>query len=79
MRNIHNQQILCLEETHLEPFVPPSTLIDIGNAGEGYSTNIYIPSKTDFTSEIDTSLRHDFFVDFNVIYQNIMWYGIWNE
>ena len=27
----------------------------------------------------DISSRHDFFVGFNVIYQNIMCYGIWNE
>ena len=45
----------------------------------GYSTIIYIPSKTDLTSEIDISRRHYFFVGFNVIYQNITWYGIWNE
>ena len=61
-------QIHCLEETHLEPIVPPLNLIYIGKECEGYSTNIYIPSKTDLTSEIDTSLRHEFFIGFNVIY-----------
>ena len=62
----------CLEETHLEPIVPPLTLIYIGNGCKGYITNFYILSKTDLTSEIDTSLRHNFFVSFNVIYQHIM-------
>ena len=42
-------QICCLEETHLEPIVPPLTLIYIGNGCEAYSTNIYIPSKTNVT------------------------------
>ena len=55
------------------------TLIYIGNGCEGYSINIYIPSKTDLTSEIDTSSRCDFFVSFNVIYQNITQDGIWSE
>ena len=55
------------------------TLIYTGNGCEGHSTNIYIPSKTDLTSETATSSIHDFFVGFNVIYQNIIWYGIWSE
>ena len=69
-------QVHCLEETQLDPIIPPLTLICIGNGCKCYRSNIYIPSKTDFTSEIDTSLRHDFFVSFNVIYQNTMQYGI---
>ena len=44
-------QVCCLEETHLVPFVPPLALIYIGNGCKGYNTNIYIPSKTDLTSE----------------------------
>ena len=72
-------QVCCLEDIYLEPVIPPSTLNYIGNGCEGYSTNIYIASKTDLTSEIDTSLRHKFFVGFNVIYQNMTQYGIWNE
>ena len=72
-------QVYCLEETHLEPIVPPLILIYIGDGCKGYITNIYIPSKTDLTSERDTSSRHDFSVSFNVIFHNIMQYTIWNE
>ena len=54
-------------------------LIYMGNGCKGNTTNIYFPSKTDITSEIDTSLRCKFFVGFNVIYQNMTWYGIWNK
>ena len=64
-------QVHCLEETHLEPIIPPLTLIYIGNGCEGYSIYIDILSKTDLTSEIDTSLRDIFFVGFNVICQNM--------
>ena len=39
---------------------------------------MYIPSKMDLTSEIHTSSRHKFFVGFNIIYQKMMQYGIWN-
>ena len=63
----------------MECIVPPLTLIYIGNGCEGYSSSIYIPSKSDLTSEIDTSLRCEFFVGFNVICQNMTWYEIWNE
>ena len=69
-------QIYCLEETNMEPIGPPLTLIYIGNGCESYSTNIYIPSKIDLTSEIDTSSRHGFFIGFNVIYQNMTQYGM---
>ena len=69
----------CLEERYLEPIVPLLTLIYIGNGFKGYSTNIYIPSKTDLTSEIDTSSICDFFAGFNIIHQNMTGYGIWNE
>ena len=62
-------QISCLEETHLEPIIPSLTHIYIGNGCKGYSPNIYIPSKTDLTSGIDTSSRHDFCVSFNVLYK----------
>ena len=51
----------------------------IGNGCKGYSTKIYILSKTDLTVEIDTSSGHDFFASFNVVYQNITQYGIWNQ
>ena len=48
----------------------------IGNWGEGYSTNIYIPSITDLTIELDTSVRCKFFISFNAIYQNMADHGI---
>ena len=48
-------KVCCLEEIHLEPIVPPLTHIYIGTECKGYSTNIYIPSNTDVSSEIDTS------------------------
>ena len=57
----------------------PLTLIYIGNGCEGYSTNTYIPSKYDLTSELDTSIRHEFFVGFNALYYNMASYGIWYE
>ena len=65
-------QVCFLEEIHLESIVPAVTLIYIGNGCESHSTNIYIPSKTDLTSEIDMPSGCNFFVGFNVIYQNIM-------
>ena len=71
--------VCYLEESYLEPIIPPLTLIFIGNGCEGYNHNLYIPSKTDLTSEIDTSSRCKFFLGFNVIYQNMTQLDIWND
>ena len=70
-------QIHCLKETHLETTVPPLTLISIGNGCKDYSTNIYIPSKSDLTSELDTSMRCGLFVALNPMYHNMAFHGIW--
>ena len=71
--------IWCLEETYLETTVPLITLIYIGIGCESYSTNIYIPSKTDLTTELDGSIWHKFFLSFNAIYHNMAEYGICYE
>ena len=66
-------QIHFLEEIHLEAIILPFTLI---YGYGGYSTNIYIPCKTYLTSEVDTSVRHKFFIGFNTIYQDMACYAI---
>ena len=67
-------QIHCLEETHTETIIPPLMSIYVVNGCEGYNNNIYIPAKTDLTSEIDNSVRYEFFGS-NALYQNMARYG----
>ena len=72
-------QIRCLTETDLVEIKPPLTIISVGNGCEGYSSNIYIPAKTELTSQIDTTSRQQFFLGFNEKYQNLSSYGMWQS
>ena len=74
-----HMQIHCLEETHLEFIMPTLMSIYISNGCEGYNTNIYIPSETDINSDIYTSIRCEFFVGIDAVYQNMAHFGIWYE
>ena len=67
------------EETHLETIIPPFILIYIGDRCNIYITNIYIAYRTNLNSEPDASVRHEFFVGSNAIYQNMPCCGIWYE
>ena len=58
---------------------PFNSLSFFGNGCEGYSPNIYIPPKTDLTSELDTSIGYKFFHGFKVMHSNMACYGIWYE
>ena len=44
-------RIRCLEDSHLENIKPPLTIVHIGNGCEGYSSNLFIPAKSELTSE----------------------------
>ena len=64
-------RIRCLEDSHLEDILPPLTIIQVGNGCEGYSSNLFIPAKSELTSEDETLTRHAFFLHFNEEYQNL--------
>ena len=44
-------KIRCLEDSHLEDILPPLTIIQVGNGCEGYSSNLFIPAKSELTSK----------------------------
>ena len=46
-------------------------IVHIGNCCEGYSSNLFIPAKSELTSEDETLTRHVFFLDFNNEYQDL--------
>ena len=72
-------QIRCLTETSVEIIKPPLQIVYTGNECEEYSSNVYIPAKSELTSTMDTSARHNFFISFNDKYENMSKYGIWYE
>ena len=69
-------RIRCLEDSHLEDIKPPLTIVYIGNGCEGYSSNLFIPAKSELTSEDETLTRHVFFLDFNDEYQDLTKYSL---
>ena len=46
-------------------------IIYVGNGSEAYSSNLYIPAKSELTSRDDTVVRHVYFQQFNENYQNL--------
>ena len=69
-------QIRCLIDTHVEDIKPPLTIIYVGNGCEAYSSNLYIPAKSELTSRDDTMVRHVYFQQFNEDYQNLTKYSL---
>ena len=69
-------RIGCLEDSHLEDIKPPWTIMYIGEGCEGYSSNLFIPAKSELTSEDETLTRHVFFLDFNDEYQDLTKYSL---
>ena len=69
-------RIRCLEDSHLEDIKPPLTIVHIGNGCEGYSRNLFIPAKSELTSEDETLTRHVFFLEFNNEYQDLTKYSL---
>ena len=69
-------QVRCLTQTTIEIVRPPLTMIYIGNGCEAYSTNIYIPAKSELTSHDPELTRHVFFLDFNEEYQDLTRYSM---
>ena len=69
-------QIRCLIDTHVEDIKPPLTIVYVGNGCEAYSSNLYIPAKSELTSRDDTVIRHVYFQQFNEGYQNLTKYSL---
>ena len=69
-------QIRCLIDTHVEDIKPPLTIVYVGDGFEAYSSNLYIPAKSELTSRDDTVVRHVYFQQFNEEYQNLTKYSL---
>ena len=63
-------------DTHVEDIKPPLTIMYVGNGCEAYSSNLYIPAKSELTRRDDTVVRHVYFQQFNEDYQNLTKYSL---
>ena len=68
-------QIRCLTNTHVIDVKPP-LIIYVGNRCKAYSSNLFIPAKSELTSKDNTAVRHIYFQQFNEDYQNITRYSL---
>ena len=69
-------QVRCLMEMTIQIVKPPLTMLYVGNGCEAYSTNIFIPAKSELTSHDPQLTRHTFFLDFNEEYQDLTKYSM---
>ena len=70
-------QIRCIMETHVVTITPPLQIVDIGNGWEAYSSNIYIPAKSELITTLQSLTRSQFFLDYNFNYTNVSNFLVW--
>ena len=70
-------RIRCLEDSHLEDIKPPLMIVHIGNGCEGYSSNLFIPAKSELTKwRWNTNKACVSFLEFNDEYQDLTKYSL---
>ena len=66
-------------ETHIVTIKPPLQIVDVGNGCEAYSTSIYIPTKSELTTTIQSITCSQFFLNYNFNYTNVSKFLIWHK
>ena len=66
-------------ETHIVTIKPPLQIVDVGNGCEAYSASIYIPTKLELTTTIQSIAHLQFFLDYNFNYTNVSKFLIWHK
>ena len=72
-------QIRCVMETRVITIKPPLQIVDIGNGCEAYSASIYIPAKSELTTNLQSITQSQFFLDYNFNYTNVSNFLIWHK
>ena len=58
---------------------PPLRIIDIGNGCEAFSSTIYIPSKSELTTTMQSLTRSQFFLNYNFKYTQMTSFVVYCE
>ena len=61
-------QIQCLHQTSVVTIEPPLCIIDIDNGCEAFSSTLYIPTKSELTTTMQSLTRSQFFLNYNFQY-----------
>ena len=66
-------------DTHIINITPPLQTVNVSNGCEAFSTNIYIPAKSELMATFQSITRSQFFPDFNLKYTNISHFLVWYD
>ena len=71
------QQVRCLEETHVIEIEPPLQIVYLGNGCEGYSPSMFLPAKNEMTTHAQIESCKEYFLQFNYVYTPDRYIGLW--
>lgn len=69
--------IRCVDDNRLLEIKSPLTILQIPSGCEGWNPSINIPAKTELTSSSQVFQDAEWFTKFNMNYQNLTRYGVW--
>ena len=70
-------QVRCVMETHVITIKPPLQIVDICDGCEAYSASIYIPTKSELMTTLQSITRSQFFLKYNFNYTNMSNFLVW--
>ena len=70
-------RIRCLVDRDIKTITPPLMIVHVGNGCEADSNTLYIPAKSELTSNYDLPERIGYFMTYNLEYQRMGDYNIW--
>ena len=72
-------QIRCIHQIFVLTIEPPLRKIDIGNGCEAFSSTIYIPTKSELTTSMQSLTRSQFFLDHNFKYAKMSSFVVYRD
>ena len=72
-------QIRCLHQTSGVTIEPPLRIIDIGNGCEAFSSTLYIPTKSELTTTMQSLTQSQFFLNYNFQYVKMSSFVVFRE
>ena len=70
-------QVRCVMETHVITIKLTLQIMDIGNGCEAYSASMYIPTKSELVTTLQSITRSQFFLEYNFNYTNVSNFLVW--
>ena len=72
-------QIRCLHQTSVVTIEPPLCTIDIGNGCKAFSSTLYISTKSELTTTMQSLTQSQFFLNYNFQYAKMSFFVVFHE